>query len=211
VQSSPFVEKTKEIAKNYWTFLTKVFQSPYRTSQEVTDDSPDLINGLITVILFSLFMPLFVYFYTRSVSGGWVAPTFLDTVVIPFFIFLIVIALVVAIIFAVVRLMKINIDYLAVFTRFAALIVLPTAIVLLAIVLSLINANALSFILGGFALFITFLASFASIFSIKETHYQEGGLDLIYVVLINYLAILVIFLLLGDALLGSFLSYFYIW
>lgn len=214
-QTNEFVEKVVEISKDYWSFTLNALKSPYEASKRITDDKPNLINGLITAILFSLFLPLFTYFYTRRVSSGWLVPSFLEGVVIPFFVILIVTALSIAIVFAIVRLIKADIDILLVFTRFMTLMILPTALIIIAFVLSLINVLSISMLIAGLALFIVFLVSFQTIFSIKETHSRGGGIDVSYVFLINFFLLMIIFLLIGEAVLGSimkqldFLNYFF--
>lgn len=203
-----YIEKTKEIGKSYWAFLPNALKSPFEASKQVTDSKEDLINSLITAIIFALFVPLFMYASATSMFGEWLRPPFFQTVIIPFFIFIILLGVMVAIIFAVVRLMKAEIDFLLVFTRFATLLVVPTCLVLLSVLFSLFNAYFFSSLLLSLALFIVFLTSIGTIVSIKETHKKDGGIDLIYVIIINYLVIFLVIILLGDALLGDLINDF---
>ncbi|WP_440897987.1 hypothetical protein ACS127_08495 [Amphibacillus sp. Q70] len=207
-EPNEFIEKTKEISKSYWGFLPKALKSPFEASKQVTDSKEDLINSLITVVIFALFVPLFMYTSATSMFGEWLRPPFFQTVIFPFFIFILFLGAMVAIIFAVVRLMKAEIDFLLVFTRFATLLVAPTSLVLLSVIFSILNAYFFSSLLLSLALFLASLASIGTIVSIKETHKKDGGIDLIYVIIINYLILFLVIILLGDVLLGDLFNDF---
>lgn len=208
-EPNEFVEKTKEISKNYWSYVLNALKSPFEASKQVTNNRTDLINSLITVIIFSLLTPLMIYFSSLKVPRFLYEPSFFDTVIIPFFIYLIVLAALVGIIFACVQLMKVEIDISLIFTRFATLLNIPACLVLLSIILLAFNAYFISTILFSIGLIMISLVNIGTMISIKETHYKKGGLDFIYVIIINNAAILLIILLLGDAFIGELFNSFF--
>lgn len=208
VASEPneFVEKTKEISKNYWEFLLQALKAPYQTTLHVGVKQSDMINGLITLILFSLFIPL--SFYTTAVRIAWRKPPFFDTVVLPFIMFIIFIAIMIGIMFAVARFMKSDIDFMQVYTRFMTFMMIPAVLSLLALIFNLLKANTFTGILTGLVFLMVSLSTIGTLFTIKETKEKSGGLDVIYVILIFIMIIMLILLLLGDALLGQMINDF---
>lgn len=205
-QPNEFVEQTKAIGKSYWGFVLDALKAPFGATKRVGAEQSDLIHGLITLVIFALFVPLTLYFSSRGMFGGWVRPPFWETVVLPFIMLLILVAVMVGIIFGVARFMRSEIDFMQVYTRFMTLMVIPAGLAILALLFSVLNAYTFSTILISLSLALMMLAGIGAIFSIKETKAKPGGLDVIYVVIIYFAILMVIFMLLGDALLGNMMN-----
>lgn len=205
-QPNEFVEQTKAIGKSYWGFVLDALKAPFGATKRVGAEQSDLIHGLITLVIFALFVPLTLYFSSRGMFGGWVRPPFWETVVLPFIMLLILVAVMVGIIFGVARFMRSEIDFMQVYTRFMTLMVIPAGLAILALLFSVLNAYTFSTILMSLSLALMMLAGIGAIFSIKETKAKPGGLDVIYVVIIYFAILMVIFMLLGDALLGNMMN-----
>lgn len=205
-QPNEFVEQTKAISKSYWGFVLDALKAPFEAAKRVGAEQSDLIHGLITLVIFALFVPLTLYFSSRGMFGGWVRPPFWETVVLPFIMLLILVAVMVGIIFGVARFMRSEVDFMQVYTRFMTLMVIPAGLAILALLFSVLNAYTFSTILMSLSLALMMLAGIGAIFSIKETKAKPGGLDVIYVVIIYFAILMVIFMLLGDALLGNMMN-----
>lgn len=206
MEPDPTIEMAKEIGQSFWNYLLNGLKAPYQASKEVGAKQADLINGLITLIIFSAFLPLSVYLSGTMLMPGWGRPSFIRTVVIPFFLFILFIAITVAVLFAVARLMNSNIDFLQVFTRFMTFMIIPAGLALLSFVVSIFNAYLFSTILMSLVFLTMFLASIATIFTIKDTKEKPGGLDVTYVIIIHFLIMTIVLLLFSDALIGQLIN-----
>ncbi|HHU19111.1 MAG TPA: zinc ribbon domain-containing protein [Bacilli bacterium] len=205
-EPNPTVEKAKEIGQSFWNYFLTGLKAPYKSSLSVGAEQADLINGLITLILFSLFIPLTGYRAANHLLGNFGSPPFFDTVVLPFLLFIIFIAIIVAVLFAVSRLMKSEIDFMEVFTRFMTFMIIPAGLATFAFLVSIFNAYNFASLLLVSVFLTMFLASIGSIFSIKETKQNPGGLDVIYVVIIHFVIIGIVLALFGDAILGGMMN-----
>src|SRR5690625_6999022 len=183
-QPNEFVEQTKAISKSYWGFVLDALKAPFGATKRVGAEQSDLIHGLITLVIFALFVPLTLYFSSRGVFGGWVRPPFCESVMLPLIMLVILIAVMFGIIFGVALFMRSEIDFMQVYTRFMTLMVIPAGLAILALLFSVLNAYTFSTILISLSLALMMLAGIGAIFSIKETKAKPGGLDVIYVVII---------------------------
>src|SRR5699024_7041323 len=108
--------------------------------------------------------------------------------------------------FAVARLMKSEIDFMQVFTRFMTFMIIPAGLAVLTFIVSIFNAYLFSTLLLALIFLTVSLASIGTIFTIKETKEKSGGLDVMYVVIIHFLIISLVLGLFGDALLGQLMN-----
>lgn len=203
-QTNDYVEQGKVISKHYWNFIRRALATPYLTSKEVTQQ--DRINGIITLVLFSILLPLFTYSSIRSLSDGYIVPPFFDVVIKPVFGLILFSALLTLVKFGVAKLMKAHIDFFGVLTTYGTLMVLPTVVAFASLLLSFFSSYGFSMMLFILAISLTSVASMATIFAIKTKAPEKSGLDVIYGLLITYLAIAIILLVIGDSVLGSLLN-----
>ncbi|MCZ0702978.1 hypothetical protein J2T56_001308 [Natronobacillus azotifigens] len=209
-QPNPQVEQVKKASKDYWNFLPSALLHPFATSKKMTDSKSDMINGIITLVLFSLFVPFFSYFAARnmvsnSLLGSFYTPTFMDYVVTPFFLFLIFFAVLIGIKFGVAQLMKAPISYVGVLTRFASMLVLPTALAALGMLFALLGGGFGAFLIA-LAMSFASIASMATLFSIKETSGTDTGLDIFYGIVLTYVGVGIFILIVGDIFIAQIID-----
>lgn len=208
--SNEFAEKGKSIAKDYFRFFKQSLAGPMAASKQVTAD--DKINGLITHILFALFLPLFSYFTAGKLlndtmpfgSPADISVPFGSVVVKPMFFLLIYLAVYTAVVLGVAKMMKANISYTEVMTRFGVFNVLPATLLLVAIIFSFMSVTIFSFFLFGAAISLFFVSCIAVIFSVKEE--GTGGLDVFYGLLVANIAMGIIFMIIGESIVGNLIN-----
>ncbi|MFC5407223.1 hypothetical protein ACFPOF_31225 [Cohnella soli] len=194
------LQQAKQISKQYIAYFVQVLKSPTRTGQ--ASDGSHMANGLITIVLFSLILPLIVYFQLRhrlSSFGGFVVNRidFGSVVIKPFFFMLIILLLVNTVMFFVLKIGNENVNYREVTARFGSFMIPSVAFLLVALLFSLISDG--SFIWGlsiGLGIFSWFVAVCLVIYSFKKDH--TSGLDAFYGVIITYAASFILISLLGD-------------
>ncbi|MBR7552646.1 zinc-ribbon domain-containing protein [Allobacillus sp. GCM10007491] len=184
--TNDYAEQGKELAKNYWQHLVHIVKSPMRHGK--AEGEGNFVNGLITLVLFSLFIPLTIYFGIRAIAsstfGMGSAVPFGTMFFKPFFFILLFVAVAVGIIFAVVKPSVADLHIKSVVGRFGAFMVIPTAIMLLSLLivsLKMFSVFFYVFFLGFIGLFIA--ATFA-IYSF--VHNKDKGIDGFYGVLLFY-------------------------
>ncbi|WP_157967868.1 MULTISPECIES: zinc ribbon domain-containing protein [Paraliobacillus] len=202
-QTTDYVQQGKDISKQYWHFIPSALANPFAASKHAGPTNK--INGLITLILFSLLIPLFSYISLSS----YFRPPFVEMVVKPFFIFIIFFALLLAVKYGVAKLMKADVSFLNVMTRFGILMVLPTVTALAAVLFTILGVEDFSIILLILSMSLASIASFATVFSIKEKAPATGGLDVFYGVVLTYVAMAIILLIIGDSILYELENSFY--
>ncbi len=186
--TNEYAEQGKELAKGYWDHLVHMFKSPLRHGK--TEGEGNFVNGIITLVLFSLFIPLTFYFGLRSLASsmGFGGAGFSEYVPFgsiffkPFIFILLFVAIASAIIFAVAKPGLSNLNFKAVVGKFGALMVVPTTIILLSllvVVLNMFSVFGYVFILGLAGMFI---AATVTIYSFANT--TSKGIDGFYGALI---------------------------
>ncbi|SHG52121.1 zinc ribbon domain-containing protein [Ornithinibacillus halophilus] len=200
--SNEYVEKGKEISKNYLNFFLGVLKRPFTASQNVTEG--DKVNGIITLVLFSLLVPLYTYTLANKLSAGYIEIPFFDTVFKPLFIFLLFFAVIIGIHFGVAKLMSVELSYLHVLAIYGALMVLPTALILVSYLFLLLSINLFSSLLLAAGLGLMSLGNIAAIFSIKSfAKDPKLGIDPMYGIIIVNVVVVIILLIIGDSIIGS--------
>ncbi|WP_117168469.1 zinc ribbon domain-containing protein [Paraliobacillus sediminis] len=202
-QTPDYVQQGKEISKQYWNFIPSALANPFAASKHA--GPANKINAMITLILFSLLIPLFSYISLSS----YFRPPFVEMVVQPFFIFVIFFALLLAVKYGVAKLMKADVSFINVMTRFGIVMVLPTTTALVAVLFAILGIDDFSIILLIVSMGLASIASLATIFSIKEKAPVTGGLDVFYGVVLTYVAMTIILLIIGDSILYQLENSFY--
>lgn len=197
-----YAEQGKKIGKQFWSFALAALNGPMKASKTVTE--ADKINGIIAHVLFALLLPLFSYFSLKSVSYGVVNISFDSVVMQPFFFLLIYLAVYTAVVFFVAKLMKVNISYTGVLAKYGVFNVLPAAVLVGAILFSWISATVFSFILFGISLGLFLISSLSVVFSIRDE--QAKGMDVYYGLIIANVVMFIIFLVIGDSVVGSLMD-----
>ncbi|MBP1930154.1 zinc ribbon domain-containing protein [Ammoniphilus resinae] len=201
VGSNEKVQQAKQISQLYFKYFMSIIRKPTQISQEA--NQAQFINGMITIVLYALSIPLMVYFGLNDMIGSYMDSPFTDIVIKPAFYFFLFIAFIDAALFGVIKLGKVNASFKDVTARFGSFLVVPLAFLLVALVFSLVKFKLfLLFLLFGFlGLFI--VVSF-TIYSFKRS--SSSGLDPVYGTFITYLAILILLVTLGDSMFESLKS-----
>ena len=184
---NPHVEKAKSASKLYLSYFLQGMKAPTTLAQSVYGDQ--FVNGLITMIIYALSIPLMMYFGVRDFVDD-----FTEMVIQPAFFYLLFIGFVAFITFAVVRMGRVQVSLKDVCARFGTFLIVPTAFLLVALVLSLIQMELfILFLLFGF-LGLFLIVPF-TIYSFKQD--VPNGLDGIYGTFLAYLAIIIFLVIIG--------------
>ncbi|WP_027085990.1 zinc ribbon domain-containing protein [Cohnella panacarvi] len=206
-QPNPQLEQIKQVSSQYWKHFVQTLKQPTRIG-ETTNES-NMVNGIITMVLFSLMLPLIVYFTLKNTVGGlgfgFVRITFGDYVLKPLIFLLIVAMMVNSLIFFALKLGNVVVSYREVIGRFGAYLIPSTAIMTFGVLLSLLELNG--DLLGWVVLagiFSWMLAVSATIYSYRNRH--KDGLDPFYGILGTFAGSLLLLYLFGDNLLSVFFN-----
>ncbi|MBU9712751.1 zinc ribbon domain-containing protein [Evansella tamaricis] len=188
LKDNEYVQQGKEISKMYYQFALASLKAPFRFASNTNE--PSAINGLISIILFSLLVPFTTYLTLRN---PYYAVPFGSTVVTPAIVLFVTFMIMTGVMFVVLKLMKVDADFKLVLTRLGSLIVFPLLFVLAGFVFTLLSVKVFGNIVSGVGLMILPLTTFATIFSFEKK--QEGGLDPLYGIIIMVIALFIISLI----------------
>ncbi|WP_246041863.1 hypothetical protein [Robertmurraya kyonggiensis] len=191
-----YLEKGKTISKLYFSYFLSVLKSPVPTAERI--GKKELTNGIITIVLFALMIPLMTFFGLKGLlEDSFYSPdvSFSAVVLKPFFTLVVILALIAVIIFGVIKLGKSPASLLDVISRLGAFLVVPTALLFIALIISLIGSVffAVFLILGlvGASLIIPLI-----VYSFKRE--INKGLDTFYCTFLVYIGIAILFVVLGE-------------
>ncbi|QMV43008.1 zinc ribbon domain-containing protein [Cohnella cholangitidis] len=208
-QPNPQLQQAKQISKQYFSYFLEVLKSPVKSGQ--ASNAGHMVNGLITIILFSLILPLIAYFQIReSVKrfGGFMGDDLdvpFGAVVIKPFVFLILVVMMVnSIIFLVLKMGNVVINYREVTARFGTFMIPSVTFFFIGLLFTLMGMDSeiLAWVIGA-GMFSWFVAICFTIYSFKRDH--TSGLDAFYGVIITYAGSILLLYLFGDNVLASLL------
>lgn len=203
-QMNPQLQQVKEMGGQYFSFFYQVLRNPVRIAE--TTNAGHMANGIITLVLFCLLLPLIVYFQARASWGFYVDDVPFGAVVVkPFFFLLLIVLMVNSIIFLVLKLGNVTADYREVTARFGALMIPSVAFIFVAFLFSIIQFD--SEVVGwvsGLGVFSWLVAICFTIYSFKKGH--SSGLDAFWGVVITYAASILIVYVLGDNIVNNLLN-----
>lgn len=207
-QANPQLQQMKTAGRQYFSHFVQTLKNPVRSGQST--DASHMANGLITLVLFCLLLPLIAYFQLQHSVRGFsdflgsrISVPFGAIVVKPFFFLLIVLMLVNSLQFLVLKWGKVDIRYQEVAARFGTFLMPGVAFLAGGFLLSLLGiGSALPGWLTAIGVFTLFVAVCFTIFSFKKDN--ESGLDAFYGVVITYAGSIVLLYLFGDNLLSGF-------
>ncbi|WHY85464.1 hypothetical protein QNH39_23080 [Neobacillus novalis] len=213
-QPNQYLEGAKNISKMYFGYFMEVLKKPYASSKSVGEEH--FTNAIITIVLYSLIIPLMLYFgiksFTSSLSGMWgntldISPPFTETVIYPTFAYAIFILLVATFSFAAVKLAKVNASYKEVISRFGSFLIPFLAILLIGFVLSLLKAKIfVLFLVLGFSTSLIVVPTLVIASFKKET---QDGLDVIYGTILTYVLTCITIAIMSEMLFERIVTAFY--
>ncbi|MGG3797954.1 hypothetical protein [Metabacillus fastidiosus] len=195
VKTNEHVEKAKVMSKMYINYFIQGMKNPTTAAQSV--NSEQFINGLITMIIYAISIPLMFYFSVPY------ADSFTEVVLKPSFYYLLFIGFVALVTFAVVKLGRVPAVIQDVFARFGTFLIVPTAFFIGAFILSLIKVHDFASILLLFGFLGLFIAVPFTIFSFKKD--IKVGLDAVYGTFLTYLAIIILILTIARIIIDQIL------
>lgn len=128
--------KLKKEASDFWRFFLKLLKEP---SAAQKCDSKSLIPGIITMVIFSLFIALGTYLAARQISSFFMSVSFVDSFLIPFVQFMVLFAVLAALTFAGAKLAAQNLSFTSVISKFGAYSIPFLVLAVLGFLLSLIS------------------------------------------------------------------------
>lgn len=226
-QPNQHVENVKNISKLFIGYFMQGLKNPTATAQGVRGEQ--FINGLITIILFAVSIPLMVYLGINSILDkvlnkfsalllpllgsdfidlkeelkSVVKLDLTDIVIINGLISILCIGTVVLVTFGAVKLAKIDISIQDVFARFGAFLIVPTAVMLVGVVFALLKMSLFIYILG-FGILGLFLTVAFTISSFKEN--ESTNLDSVYGTFLTYVVMTILLVLFGRNLIEAIIS-----
>lgn len=137
VNHNEFLDKGKQVSRQYFSFLTDSLKQPLKFSNSV--NSTNFVNGLITLILAAVFQALFAYgvakqlteFFMRGFGGfghfgDELKVEFFDVFIKEFFVAALILGIYVVVIFAAIKLVnKSEASFQDVLARFGSYMVVP--------------------------------------------------------------------------------------
>ncbi|GIQ67469.1 zinc ribbon domain-containing protein [Xylanibacillus composti] len=189
-------ENVSKASKEYWAFYKAKLKRPAAGSEQSSADQ--WVNGIITVVLTAIMLPLSMYLlyqiHNEYISGffmtgyGLFSTPFTTLLVRPFFVILVLLAVIYGAIYVSTRLMKSEYSYKDVLGRFGAYLVIPMSLLAVMLLFSLIGVYqaAALFLLLGFLGAGTAISY--TIYSLRNKDSAQG-LDPFYAVLFTYLIV----------------------
>ncbi|GIO46476.1 hypothetical protein J34TS1_12410 [Paenibacillus azoreducens] len=194
-----YLQNAKHVSKLYFSYFVDVMKRPFAYAQNAGREQ--FVNGLITILIFSLVIPLIFYLGFHEYASYFGRSSFLQSLLRPFVGYVIFTGLVMTYTFLAVKCSKVNVSYQDVAGRFGALLVPFTCSFLIAFVLVFLEVKLfVFFILAGFI---------GSVFTVPAlvissyTKNNRNGLDTVYGTILTYVLTFITLYLMGKMLLSS--------
>lgn len=196
VEPNVYLRNAKMVSSSYFNYFGAVLKRPFAMAQNVGGEQ--LVNGIITMILFSLLAPLMVYI-SLGAAREWIKSPFLDIVVKPTISLAVLIVLVATFSFLAIKFARIQVGYKDVLSRFGALLVPFLALLAVSFILSILQLEIFAYFFGASFLGLLFIVPPMIIASWVKGD-NRGGLDVVYGVLFTYLATMITIGIIGQAI-----------
>ncbi|WP_430482746.1 hypothetical protein [Rossellomorea marisflavi] len=225
VQPNQQLETAKNASKIYFGYFLDQLKAPHAKIREI--GNAHLINGFITIVLFSLFLPAMVFYGIKeNIKGfvkdmdkliGWELEDFLFTInglvddslklaVItkPVLATLLLILVMVSITFLGAKFSKLQASFQVIAARYGALLVPLVALCAAGIILSLLGFNVFGYIFLLSIMGAVFLIPPFILRSLDQTN--KGGLDVVLTTLLIYVVSLIVLGLIGEYLFDALVA-----
>jgi hypothetical protein len=215
-EPNQYFEGAKQVSKQYGLYFLQVLKKPYSSSVNV--GAEHFTNGLITMVLYSIFIPLIVYFALKGVLADVtglgtdffgeeveVDVPFMEVVIKPALAYVVFVLLVATFSFAAIKLGRINAGFKEVVARFGVFLIPAVAILAIGLLFAILKVKMfVLFTLLGFFILL-FLVPPLVIASFKKE--SQEGIDVIYGSIITYVLSFVALAIMGDLLFEQIKSY----
>ncbi|MDE5414084.1 hypothetical protein [Alkalihalobacterium chitinilyticum] len=201
-QDNQYLQQGREVSKQYLGYALEVLKNPMGMGKTVNGGS--YVNGIISIVLYSLLLPIYAYFLMKKVSQGFMPFSFSDIVIMPFITIAIFVIVLTAIMFGIVKLMKVEGSFKDVLARFGTFLVVPVTFLLVAIILVFLSVISFSLILVVLASASYLIAVISTIYSFKTEN--NGGLDAFYGSLLTYIAMALVAYMMAESVLNKLID-----
>lgn len=201
-QPNKQLEAAKNISKLYFGFFLSVLKKPYTVATKV--GSEQFTNGLITVILYAIFIPLMLYMSLGDYRA-WMDSPFLNIIVKPTMGYTVFLLLIATYIFFAIKLGKVNAGFKDVIARFGTFLVPFVAMFALALIAAILQMEVLMLLL----LMIGFMGSIYLVPPFVISSFKgdsENGLDTVYGTLMVYIFIFITIVVMSGILFSVILN-----
>ncbi|PAF18516.1 hypothetical protein CHH69_13480 [Terribacillus saccharophilus] len=180
-KANEYLETTKKVSKQYFSYFFDVLKRPDGNGMKYGTDN--FVNAIITFVLFSLIIPLTLYFQANRQS--YFEVPFGEVVVKPVIVFAVFLFIFATIIFGVLKLDQSTASYKSVLVRYGSLLVPFTAIMIVGALFTFIGLEfwGIVLVISGFS-FALFIVPLILIPGFKQD--RQRGIDNVYLVLIVY-------------------------
>lgn len=197
--SNDYVHQVKEVSTHYIQFVKSVVKSPTAVINQLYGSS--FVNGLITLILFAIFIPLTTYFSLRKFVSGTIfegSISFSTVFFQPFLFFIIFLAILGGLMFFVTKSGGTNYTFKDVFARFGAFLVIPTVVLFIAFICSVLGIMSLVSYLMSFSFLGLFVAIPFTIYSLKKE--KAAGLDPLFGTFITFIVFYIVLRVIAESI-----------
>jgi|GEM_PF-1099881 len=215
--TNEYVEKGKVVTKQYVNHFVKALKNPTYYGKDV--NSSQMVNGLITMVLLSLFFALTVYFgvsnFYQAFSGSLFDEQFLGDIfsgadqgfrneisfseffVKPFFYMILFLAVITGSIYGVLNISSVKATFQDVLARSGTFFIIPALVLFVTFIFSLLDAGYdILNILSMFAYISLYLAIGYTMYSFKNSEGQK--LDPLFGTLVVLAVVIILSAIIGD-------------
>ncbi|WP_421381557.1 zinc ribbon domain-containing protein [Bacillus salacetis] len=194
-QPNAHLENAKQASKMYFSYFMTVLKKPVAATQHTNRDQ--LTNGLISIGLFALIIPLILYFSIDPSGEG----AFIEYVIKPTVSYGILILLIATYTFVSIKLGKVSAGYADVIARFGSMLIPFLGLFFVALIMSLLDMYLFPVLLGIGFFGSVFILPPLVISSFKKD--TSSGLDVLYGTLLTYLAIFITFIVMAAFIIAT--------
>ena len=190
VRPNEHLEKAKNVSKLYFGYFMSLLKSPLAKGSRIGEEH--FVNGLITIILYSLILPLSMYVALGD-YGRYMDSAFLTIVIKPTLAMAVFVFLMSVFTFCAVKVVGGQVTFRSAVARFGAILVPFIAVFVLGLLMSLFEIYEFVFVLG--------LGLFGAIFTapaivvMSYTRNIASKFDPLYGIILTYVASFIVFAL----------------
>ncbi|RSL35380.1 zinc ribbon domain-containing protein [Salibacterium salarium] len=201
--SSASANNALNVVTSYLDFAKKAVLTPTDAGAAVSKN--EWLFGLISLVLFVLFLPLTFFTYISRVSMGFIQVSFMEGFVQPVILLALLFGVLLVIMFGLLKAMGTEISFQKLIALFGSINTISAGLMIVAFLLTLVNILSLS-------LFLILLSTFSLFAGIIYSYYQlnqsNKGMDPFHASLITFVAIIIIINLIGESILREMIQQF---
>jgi hypothetical protein len=197
-QPNVHVENVKQASSMYFNYFMKVLKKPVTETNNTKADQ--LVNGLISIGLFSVIIPLIIYLSLDYKGDG----AFFSVLVKPAFFYALFMVLIASYSYIAIKLGRLQVKYSDVLARFGSMLIPFVGIFILAFVFSLLDMFLYPLLLGLGFMGAVFIIPPLVISSFKKN--EPSGLDALYGTLLTYIAIFLTFIAMAAMIISTLIN-----